>query len=173
MLCISTPPIISSSLKVSFSQNANLSTFSYDEDIIVYTANQGFFSRIYILNMSGSVLNYFEYENFRFCDTEVVNNNLYVAEAFAPRVEKVRNWSRSELKAFRLLHSSVSREGEIPWRSESFRRQSPWHFSWEEPWSAQGPRPNVSRYKWIDGVGSDKRILVWRRTKDCNSWEVL
>jgi len=89
MLCISTPPIISSSLKVSFSQNANLSTFSYDEDIIVYTANQGFFSRIYILDMSGSVLNYFEYENFRFCDTEVVNNNLYVAEAFAPRVEKV------------------------------------------------------------------------------------
>ena len=65
------------------------SMFSFDQDVIIYTANQGFFSRIYILDLNGSVLNYFEYENFRFCDTEIVNHELYVAEAFAPRVEKV------------------------------------------------------------------------------------
>jgi hypothetical protein len=81
--------LISITLIPSGSQNILLDPLVYDEDIIIYTANQGFFSRIYILDMNGSVLNYFEYENFHFCDTEVVNNELYVAEAFAPRVEKV------------------------------------------------------------------------------------
>ena len=59
------------------------------EELIVYTANQGFFSRIYFLNMDGSVHHYFEYENYHFCGLEVVNNQIYAAEAFAPRVLKV------------------------------------------------------------------------------------
>ncbi len=46
-------------------------------------------SRIYTLSPTGSVLNYFEYDNYHFCDMEVVNNELYVAEAFAPRLLKV------------------------------------------------------------------------------------
>jgi hypothetical protein len=58
-------------------------------DIIVYTANQEWLSRIYLLRMDGTVLNYFEYEFYRFVGMEVVNNELYVAEAFAPRVYKV------------------------------------------------------------------------------------
>ncbi len=61
----------------------------YDGDIIVFTANQGWLSRIYILDMNGYVLNYFEYEFYHFVDTEVVNNELYVSEGFAPRVYKV------------------------------------------------------------------------------------
>lgn len=56
---------------------------------IVFTANQGFLSRIYILRMDGSVERFFEYVNFRFVDLEVVDNELYAAEAFAPRVYKV------------------------------------------------------------------------------------
>ncbi|MBD3218911.1 MAG: hypothetical protein GF310_11590 [candidate division Zixibacteria bacterium] len=59
------------------------------EELMVYTANQGFFSRIYFLNMDGSVHHYFEYENYHFCGLEVVNNEIYAAEAFAPRVLKV------------------------------------------------------------------------------------
>jgi hypothetical protein len=58
-------------------------------DVIVYTANQDFLSRIYVLKMDGSVHDFFEYEFYRFVDTEVVNNALYVSEAFAPRMYKV------------------------------------------------------------------------------------
>jgi hypothetical protein len=61
----------------------------FDEDVIVFTANQGFLSRIYLLRMDGSVLDYHQFENYRFVDLEVVNNELYAAEAFAPRVLKV------------------------------------------------------------------------------------
>ncbi|NIP44205.1 MAG: hypothetical protein GWN61_22425 [candidate division Zixibacteria bacterium] len=63
--------------------------FLSGEELMVYTANQGFFSRIYFLNMDGSVHHYFEYENYHFCGLEVVSNEIYAAEAFAPRVLKV------------------------------------------------------------------------------------
>jgi hypothetical protein len=59
------------------------------EDFIVFTANQDFLSRIYFLHMDGSVDRYFEYDFYRFVDMEVVNNDLYVAEAFAPRMYRV------------------------------------------------------------------------------------
>jgi hypothetical protein len=39
--------------------------------------------------MNGTVQNYFEYSFTRMADLEVVNNEVYVAEAFAPRVYKV------------------------------------------------------------------------------------
>jgi hypothetical protein len=58
-------------------------------DIIVYTAHQGFLSRIYLLDPDGTTITYFPYENYFFADLEVVNNELYAAEAFAPRVLKV------------------------------------------------------------------------------------
>jgi hypothetical protein len=59
------------------------------EDVIVFTAHQDWLSRIYILRMNGSVINYFEYSFYRFNDVEVVDNQLYVAEAFAPRAYRV------------------------------------------------------------------------------------
>ena len=59
------------------------------ENFMVYTAHQNFLSRIYLLRMNGSVQNYFEYDFCRFADVEVVDNQLYVAEAFAPRVYRV------------------------------------------------------------------------------------
>ncbi|MGC9367667.1 MAG: T9SS type A sorting domain-containing protein [bacterium] len=59
------------------------------EDVIIYTANQSFDSRIYILRMDGSLYQYYEYVNYHFVDMEVINNELYVSEAFAPRVYKV------------------------------------------------------------------------------------
>jgi len=61
----------------------------YDEDIIVYTAHQGWLSRIYLLRTDGSVITFFEYEFYYLADLEVVNNEVYVAEAFAPRVLQV------------------------------------------------------------------------------------
>ncbi len=61
----------------------------YGEDVIVYTAHQSWLSRIYILDMNGAVIKYFEYSFYYFADLEVVDNEVYVAEAFAPRVYKV------------------------------------------------------------------------------------
>lgn len=61
----------------------------FADDYIVYTAHQDWPSRIYILRMNGTVYDYFEYDFTRFCDVEVVNNEVYVAEAFAPRAYKV------------------------------------------------------------------------------------
>jgi len=59
------------------------------EEVIVFTANQGFMSRIYLLRMDGSVITYFQYDPYRFVDLEVVDNEVYASEAFAPRVLKV------------------------------------------------------------------------------------
>jgi len=61
----------------------------FSNEVMVFTANQYFLSRIYTLTPSGSVLDYLEYENYHFCDLAVVDNQLYAAEAFAPRVLKV------------------------------------------------------------------------------------
>ncbi|MBD3349505.1 MAG: T9SS type A sorting domain-containing protein [Candidatus Eisenbacteria bacterium] len=58
-------------------------------DYIAFTANQEFLSRIYFLEMDGSVDHYFEYEFYRFCGMEVVDGELYAADAFAPRVYRV------------------------------------------------------------------------------------
>jgi hypothetical protein len=65
------------------------STNPYGEDVIVFTANQEFLSRIYILRLDGTVITYFPYDFYRFCDLEVVNNEVYAAEAFAPRLYKI------------------------------------------------------------------------------------
>ena len=59
--------------------------------MIVYTAHQDWLSRIYLLGMDGSVINYFEYDFHYLADVEVVDNEVYIAEAFAPRVLRVRS----------------------------------------------------------------------------------
>ncbi len=59
------------------------------EDMIAFTANQGFLSRIYALDMNGAVMHCHEYSNYRFVGMETVDGELYIAEAFAPRVYKV------------------------------------------------------------------------------------
>lgn len=58
-------------------------------ELIVYTANQEWLSRIYLLRPDGSVYDYHEYEFYRFVGLEVVDNEIYAAEAFAPRVYRV------------------------------------------------------------------------------------
>jgi len=58
-------------------------------DIIVFIANQGWISRIYLLDMAGQVVTYYEYEFYIFSDVEVVNNELYVVDWVAPRLYKV------------------------------------------------------------------------------------
>ncbi len=62
---------------------------AYDQDVIVYAAHQDWLSRIYILAMDGSVITYFEYDFYYFCDLEVIDNQVYAAEAFAPRVYRI------------------------------------------------------------------------------------
>jgi hypothetical protein len=57
--------------------------------MIVFTAHQEFLSRIYLLHMDGTVEAFHEYSFYFFADLEVVDNEVYVAEAFAPRVYKV------------------------------------------------------------------------------------
>jgi hypothetical protein len=60
-----------------------------NQSFIVYVAYQEWPSRIYLLNMDGSVITYYEYWYYRFADVEIINNAVYVSEAFAPRVYKV------------------------------------------------------------------------------------
>lgn len=74
---------------VSPDNSVKLGESSYDQDVIVYTAHQDWLSRIYILRMDGSVITYFEYSFYFFADLEVVDNEAYVAEAFAPRSYKL------------------------------------------------------------------------------------
>ena len=59
------------------------------EQMIVYTANQGWFSRIYALTMDGAVITYHEYEYYIFSDLEVVGDDVYVTDWVAPRLYKV------------------------------------------------------------------------------------
>ncbi len=59
------------------------------EDVIVYTAHQDFNSRIYILGMDGTVYDWFQYDMFRMVDLEVVDGQVHVADAFAPRSFKL------------------------------------------------------------------------------------
>jgi hypothetical protein len=42
-----------------------------------------------VLHLDGSVRDYFEYDFYRFVDMTVIDNEVYVAEAFAPRVYNV------------------------------------------------------------------------------------
>jgi len=70
---------------IAFAQNI----YSQSTDAIIFTANQDFLSRIYVLKMDGTVHNYFQYDFYRFVDMEVVNNELYANDAFAPRMYKV------------------------------------------------------------------------------------
>jgi hypothetical protein len=55
----------------------------------VYTAHQEWLSRIYLLASDGSIVDYFEYEFYYMADLEVVDGEVYVSEAFAPRVYRV------------------------------------------------------------------------------------
>jgi hypothetical protein len=59
------------------------------EDVMVYTAHQEWPSRIYVLNLDGTVRDYFEYDFYRLVDVTVVDHEVYVVDAFAPRLYKV------------------------------------------------------------------------------------
>ena len=59
------------------------------EDLIIYTAHQEWLSRIYLLRLDGSVYDYQEFEFYRWCDVEIIDNELYVVDAFAPRLYHV------------------------------------------------------------------------------------
>jgi len=57
---------------------------------MVYTANQGFLSRIYVLDMSANVLRHFEYVyEHTFLDLEVIDNEVYALDWVTAAVYKV------------------------------------------------------------------------------------
>jgi hypothetical protein len=60
---------------------------------IIFTANQSWLSRIYVLDEGADVLAFHEYDFYRFTGMEVVGGELYIAEAFAPRLYKVDPYS--------------------------------------------------------------------------------
>ena len=67
----------------------HLQSYSQDEDFIIFTSYQNFLSRLYVLNIDGSVYDYYEYENYRLQDMTVIDNEVYVTDAFIPCVYKV------------------------------------------------------------------------------------
>ena len=56
---------------------------------IVFTAYQNFISRLYVLEDDGSVLQYHEYVNYRLQDMTVIDNEVYVSDAFIPCIYRV------------------------------------------------------------------------------------
>jgi hypothetical protein len=62
-----------------------ISGTSTAEDVIVYTCHQDFISRVYIMNMDGGVLDWFQYDNYRLCDLELIKDEVHIVDAFAPR----------------------------------------------------------------------------------------
>lgn len=56
---------------------------------MVFTAYQGFNSRLYVMDAGGNVQQYHEYVNYRLQDMTVINNEVYVTDAFIPCVYKV------------------------------------------------------------------------------------
>ncbi|UCF12916.1 MAG: PKD domain-containing protein [Thermoplasmatales archaeon] len=58
-------------------------------DIIVYTAQQGYNSRIYLLRMDGTEITNYEYSNLNFLDLEVINKEVYVVETFTSAVYNI------------------------------------------------------------------------------------
>jgi hypothetical protein len=59
------------------------------DDLMVFTAHQDFLSRVYLMDADGTVERFFEYQFFFLADVEVVDGAVYIAEAFAPRVERI------------------------------------------------------------------------------------
>ncbi|MCD4707823.1 MAG: hypothetical protein K8S62_08795 [Candidatus Sabulitectum sp.] len=55
------------------------------KDVIVYTCYQGFNSKVYIMDTDGTVLDWFQYDNYRLCDLELIDGEVHIADAFAPR----------------------------------------------------------------------------------------
>lgn len=55
------------------------------DDVIVFTAHQSWNSRIYVTDMNGQVLDWHQYDMYRLCDLEIVNGEVHVVDAFAPR----------------------------------------------------------------------------------------
>lgn len=56
-----------------------------EQQVIVFTCHQSFNSRIYVMDTEGQVLDWEQYDNYRFNDLEVVDGEVHVSEAFAPR----------------------------------------------------------------------------------------
>ena len=89
LLLITIFPITSSHHMDNLEEHYNQTTSTVD--ILLYTAIQEWPSKswIYLLNMDGTPITYFEYDWYLFSDVEVVQNQLYTTDWIAPCLYKV------------------------------------------------------------------------------------
>ncbi len=128
------------------------------DDIMMFTANQEFLSRIYLLDTAGTVTDHHQYDFYRWVGMEVVNGELYVAEAFAPRVYKVDPVT-GDLEVFiddwtLYYFYDVAFDGEYFWSAES--GDSPgWIFKFDHSGKViqQWPEPALSG--WGEAIIKD------------------
>ena len=81
-----------------------LAALAQADDIMVFTAHQNFLSRIYIMDMNGTVIRHFEYDFYRLVDTE--HDVMDAAEGKVPpgaRLYKVREDGRPILLKKRVI----------------------------------------------------------------------
>lgn len=142
--------------------------------MIVFTANQGWFSRIYVMDMNGSVLTYHEYEYYIFSDLEVVDNEVYVTDWVAPRLYKVDPLT-GDLEViiddWNLLSMyDVAWDGNHfyidEWSLNRYDLQGDWQGSASSPGSVRGSAWDGDYYWTLDSNG---QISCW----DLSSWPTL
>ena len=144
------------------------------EDMIVYTANQGWFSRIYAMDMSGNVITYHEYEYYIFNDVEVVDGEVYVTDWVAPRLYKVDPLS-GDLEVivddWNLLSMyDVAWDGTHfyidEWNLNRYDIDGDWSGSTSSPGSVRGSAWD-GEYYWT--LNSDAQIQCW----DFSTWPTM
>ncbi len=143
-------------------------------DLIVFTANQGWLSRIYVLNSQGAVLRYFEYEYYIFSDLEIADNELYATDWVAPRLYQididtgaldviVDDWSLISMY-------DVAWDGQYfyikEWSLNRYSFQGSWDSSTSFSESLRGSAWD-STYYWT--LNSDGHIQCW----DISAWPTI
>jgi hypothetical protein len=146
----------------------------YDQDVIVYTANQGWLSRIYVLGMDGAVINFFEYDFYIFSDVEVVDNEVYVTEWIAPRVYKV-DIETGNLEVV-IDDWSLTYLYDLAWDGDYFYAKE-WslnRYELDGTWAGSASLPETVRGSAWDGtcywtLNSDGEIRCW----DLSAWPAV
>lgn len=86
-------------LGISLFLSMGLTLHSQPADTLIQTAHQTFNSRIYLMDGQGNTMTYYDYENYRFVDMTIADDEVYVADAFGPVVLKV-DLSNGSLEQF-------------------------------------------------------------------------
>jgi len=146
----------------------------YDQDVIVYTASQSWLSRIYVLGMDGSIINFFQYDFYIFSDVEVVDDEVYVTEWIAPRVYKV-DIETGNLEVV-IDDWSLTYLYDLAWDGDYFYAKE-WslnRYELDGTWAGSASLPETVRGSAWDGtyywtLNSDGEIRCW----DLSAWPTI